>query len=99
MRADGLARPGGGPERGADTATAAAHGRIGAHPPATDADAALLEALGRDGRASHAELAQVTGWSPATVARRLTGLQAAGALFFDVDLNDTLLGATAQALL
>ncbi|MET8956887.1 AsnC family transcriptional regulator [Streptomyces sp. NPDC004533] len=67
--------------------------------PLTDADLPLLEALGRDGRASQAELAAATGWSPATVARRLAELQASGALYFDVDLDDTVLGATAQALL
>ncbi|WP_369249278.1 Lrp/AsnC family transcriptional regulator [Streptomyces sp. R41] len=67
--------------------------------PLTDADHALLTALAHDGRASHADLASATGWSPATVARRLADLQSSGALFFDVDMNDTLLGATAQALL
>jgi len=64
-----------------------------------DTDRTLLAALQHDGRASHAELAGATGWSPATVARRLAELQASGALFFDVDMDDTLLGATAQALL
>ncbi|MCQ4046160.1 Lrp/AsnC family transcriptional regulator [Streptantibioticus rubrisoli] len=67
--------------------------------PLTESDGPLLAALHRDGRASHAELAAATGWSPATVARRLTDLQASGAIFFDVEFNDTLLGASTQALL
>jgi DNA-binding Lrp family transcriptional regulator len=67
--------------------------------PLGEADRPLLEALGRDGRASHAELATATGWSLATVARRVAELQTTGALYFDVDLNDTRLGTTAQAML
>ncbi|MGW7008101.1 Lrp/AsnC family transcriptional regulator [Streptomyces sp. NPDC054933] len=67
--------------------------------PLTASDDALLAALQRDGRASHAELADATGWSPATVARRLDDLQASGAIFFDVEFNDALLGAATQALL
>ncbi|MFI0716356.1 Lrp/AsnC family transcriptional regulator [Streptomyces inhibens] len=65
----------------------------------TDADHALLTALQRDGRAGHAELAAATGWSPATVARRLTALQAGGVIFFDVEVDDARFGATTQALL
>ncbi|WP_030415944.1 Lrp/AsnC family transcriptional regulator [Streptomyces sp. NRRL S-1448] len=65
----------------------------------TDDDRALLSALQRDGRAGQAELAAATGWSPATVARRLAALRASGALFFDVECDDTLFGATTQALL
>ncbi|WP_250563643.1 Lrp/AsnC family transcriptional regulator [Sphaerisporangium fuscum] len=70
-----------------------------AEPVITQADAALLAALQRDGRAGYAELAAATGWSPATVARRLADLRAGGALFFDLELDDTLLGVTTQALL
>ncbi|GAB7032035.1 Lrp/AsnC family transcriptional regulator [Streptomyces sp. NPDC021749] len=65
----------------------------------TDDDQALLSALQRNGRAGQAELAAATGWSPATVARRLTALRAGGALFFDVECDDALFGATTQALL
>lgn len=64
---------------------------------ATDRD--LLTALGRDGRASLTDLAAATGWSPATVARRLAALQSTGELFFDVEINPALLGATTEALL
>jgi DNA-binding Lrp family transcriptional regulator len=55
----------------------------------------LLAELGRDGRASHTELAEVTGWSPSTVARRIDPLRTTAALFFD----DALLGVTTAALL
>ncbi|MFC4913786.1 Lrp/AsnC family transcriptional regulator [Actinomadura gamaensis] len=65
----------------------------------TEDDAGLLTALHRDGRATLAELAAATGWSPATVARRLTDLRASGALFFDVEFDDARLGVTTQALL
>ncbi len=62
-------------------------------------DRALLTALSRDGRAGLAELAAATGWSQATVTRRLAELRATGSLFFDVEFDDTLLGATTRALL
>lgn len=65
----------------------------------TDSDGDLLAALQREGRAGQSELAAATGWSPATVARRLSVLQAGGALFFDVECDDALFGATTQALL
>ncbi|MGI5129034.1 Lrp/AsnC family transcriptional regulator [Pseudonocardia sp. CA-107938] len=59
----------------------------------------LRVVLGRDGRTSLADLAALTGWSPATVARRLVELRAAGELFLDVDLDDTVLGVGTRALL
>ncbi|MGW0885442.1 Lrp/AsnC family transcriptional regulator [Streptomyces sp. NPDC002671] len=65
----------------------------------TPADGDLLAALQRDGRASLTDLAAATGWSAATIARRLADLRAGGALFFDVELDNTLLGVTTQAML
>jgi DNA-binding Lrp family transcriptional regulator len=62
-------------------------------------DAELLAALERDGRAGQGELARVTGWSPATVARRLAELRAGGALFFDVEVDAGLFGVNTRALL
>ncbi|WP_031172146.1 Lrp/AsnC family transcriptional regulator [Streptomyces durhamensis] len=62
-------------------------------------DGALLTALERDGRAGQGELARATGWSPATVARRLAELRAAGALFFDVEVDAGLFGVRTRALL
>ncbi|MEV5838430.1 AsnC family transcriptional regulator [Nocardia sp. NPDC052112] len=64
-----------------------------------DSDAALLNALQQDGRATSAQLATATGWSQATVSRRLAELRAAQAIFFDVELDDARFGATTQALL
>lgn len=63
------------------------------------ADDRLMAVLARDGRASYADLAAATGWSAATVARRIEALRSSGALFFDVDLNDALLGISAKAML
>ncbi|OIJ65788.1 Lrp/AsnC family transcriptional regulator [Streptomyces mangrovisoli] len=77
----------------ADTAYVPVPRRLG------DGDADLLVALQKDGRASHAELARATGWSPVTVARRLADLQAGGALFFDVEVDTGLFGAHTRALL
>jgi DNA-binding Lrp family transcriptional regulator len=67
--------------------------------PLTGDDDALMAALQRDGRASLAELATATGWSAATVARRLADLQAGGTMFFDLEIDPAPLGATTQALL
>ncbi|MFF4695645.1 Lrp/AsnC family transcriptional regulator [Streptomyces chattanoogensis] len=92
-------RPPGGSD-GSDGSRAPSAGRTpspGKDLAPTDRD--LLRVLAQDGRAGQAELAAATGWSPATVARRLADLQASGALFFDVEVDDTLFGATTQALL
>ncbi|MCK2214091.1 Lrp/AsnC family transcriptional regulator [Actinomadura sp. ATCC 31491] len=62
-------------------------------------DDALLQALSRDGRAAHADLAAATGWSESTVRRRMEHLCAAGALFFDMDVLPTLLGYQVEAQL
>ena len=67
--------------------------------PLTGEDDALMAVLQRDGRASLAELATVTGWSAATVARRLADLQAGGTVFFELEVEPAPLGATTQALL
>jgi DNA-binding Lrp family transcriptional regulator len=64
----------------------------------TGTDERLIAALRIDGRATYAELGTVTGLSPVTVRRRIGELRAAGALFFDVDLDSAALGATTQAL-
>jgi DNA-binding Lrp family transcriptional regulator len=88
-RHEAAAEEGGGAARGA-----------GPRPyPLTAADHDLLAALRQDGRASHADLAGATGLSPATVARRMADLEAAGVLFYDVEVDAALLGAPTQALL
>ncbi|QIY60892.1 Lrp/AsnC family transcriptional regulator [Streptomyces sp. RPA4-2] len=65
----------------------------------TDADRLLLTALRDDARLSYAELAATTGSTASTVARRLTTLRARDALFFDVDIEPSVLGVTVSALL
>ncbi|MDQ0753260.1 hypothetical protein QF034_007491 [Streptomyces africanus] len=45
------------------------------------------------------DLVAATGWSAAAVARPLADLRGGGALFFDVELDNTLLGVTTQATL
>lgn len=74
-------------------------GTTGAGHALTDTDNDLLAALALDGRASQTDLAAATGWSPATVARRLADLQASGAIFFDVEIGPAFFGATTEALL
>ncbi|QMU69731.1 Lrp/AsnC family transcriptional regulator [Streptacidiphilus sp. P02-A3a] len=62
-------------------------------------DRALLAGLARDGRATHAALAEATGWHEATVRRRIAHLRASGALYFDIDVDDRLLGYASPSLL
>ncbi|GAA0323515.1 Lrp/AsnC family transcriptional regulator [Actinoallomurus spadix] len=64
-----------------------------------ETDHALLAALAVDGRAGHAELASVTGWSASTVRRRMDQLRRAGVLFYDVDLPTALFGHPVEARL
>jgi DNA-binding Lrp family transcriptional regulator len=64
-----------------------------------DADHALLDTLARDGRAGHAELAAVTGWSESTVKRRMDHLRRTGLLYYDVDTPSQALGYHAEARL
>jgi DNA-binding Lrp family transcriptional regulator len=72
----------------------------GASPnPADPEDEPLLAALAADGRLSYAELAGVTGWSESRVARRVEALRAAGALYFDLEIANELLGHPVNALL
>ncbi|GAA3204999.1 Lrp/AsnC family transcriptional regulator [Nonomuraea helvata] len=65
----------------------------------TAADHGLIDALRHDGRAGYAELAAATGWSQATVARRLADLRARELVFFDVEVHVAAYGVTTQALL
>ncbi|MEU4671212.1 AsnC family transcriptional regulator [Amycolatopsis sp. NPDC023774] len=62
-------------------------------------DDALFAALAHDGRASLATLAAASGRSETTVRRRLEHLRATGALYFDVEVDAALLGASLSALL
>ncbi|WP_432989025.1 Lrp/AsnC family transcriptional regulator [Dactylosporangium sp. CA-233914] len=65
----------------------------------TDEDRPLLAALNRDGRLGYPQLASATGMSESTVRRRLEHLRATGAIFFDVEMDPSLLGYTARFLL
>ena len=67
--------------------------------PPTDEDAPLLTALAEDGRTTHTQLAAVTGWSKARVARRLTALEESGVLSYDVDSVPERLGYHLDATL
>jgi DNA-binding Lrp family transcriptional regulator len=64
-----------------------------------DSDHPLLAALAADGRASHTDLAQATGWSASTVARRIATLRASGALYFDLELDDAVYGVRVITML
>ncbi|MFB7722873.1 Lrp/AsnC family transcriptional regulator [Nocardia sp. NPDC056100] len=73
--------------------------RTAARRPVTAEEESLLAALRSDGRAGLARLADTTGWSQSTVARRISELRADGALYFDVEVDDRGLGVTTRALL
>jgi DNA-binding Lrp family transcriptional regulator len=62
-------------------------------------DEPLLHELARDGRASHAALAEATHWHESTVRRRLEELRRSGLLYFEVDIDNRVLGLNAHALL
>jgi DNA-binding Lrp family transcriptional regulator len=65
----------------------------------SEADRALLAALGVDGRMSHADLAAATGWSESTVRRRMEQLTGSGEVFFHLELNLPVFGFNAEAWL
>lgn len=62
-------------------------------------DAALLDLLAADGRATHRSLALATGWSESRVARRLGELFGAGVIDVDVDVDAAALGYRTSAYL
>jgi DNA-binding Lrp family transcriptional regulator len=59
----------------------------------------MIAVLRRDARAGYAELASACGQTAATAARHLARLRASGAIFFDVDIDDSHLGIGTRALL
>jgi DNA-binding Lrp family transcriptional regulator len=67
--------------------------------PLQPVDRALLDVLGRDARASLAELARATGWSESAVRRRLDWLRRSGTLFFEVNVAPAQLGLRTEARL
>jgi DNA-binding Lrp family transcriptional regulator len=62
-------------------------------------DDPLIAELARDGRASVAALAAATHWHESTVRRRIDELQQAGVLYFDVDVDEALLGVGVNVML
>ena len=62
-------------------------------------DDPLLAELTRDGRTPVADLAAATHWHESTVRRRLDELRKAGLLYFDVDLDESVVGINANVML
>jgi DNA-binding Lrp family transcriptional regulator len=62
-------------------------------------DDPLLAELTRDGRTPVADLAAVTHWHESTVRRRIEELRKAGLLYFDIDLDESVLGINANVML
>jgi DNA-binding Lrp family transcriptional regulator len=62
-------------------------------------DDLLIAELAVDGRASVADLAAATHWHESTVRRRIDELRQAGLLYFDLDIDDTVLGVNATVML
>lgn len=62
-------------------------------------DDALLAELARDGRMSYSDLATAIGWHESTVRRRLAELEGAGLLYFDLDIDEAVYGASVSAML
>ncbi|RPE45737.1 DNA-binding Lrp family transcriptional regulator [Streptomyces sp. Ag109_O5-1] len=71
----------------------------GPPPQPLDEDAPLFDALAQDGRTTHTRLAELTGWSPARVARRLESLESSGTLEYEVELLPERLGHPLNATL
>ncbi len=62
-------------------------------------DEPLLDELARDGRASIAALAAAIHWHESTVRRRIDELCRSGVLYFEVDIDNRVLGLNAHAML
>jgi DNA-binding Lrp family transcriptional regulator len=59
----------------------------------------LLAELARDGRASHAAIAAAIHWHESTVRRRIDELRQSGLLYFEVDLDNQVLGINVDVML
>ncbi len=68
-------------------------------PPLGPEDEPLLNELARDGRASTAALAAAIHWHESTVRRRIDELRRCGLLYFEVDIDNRVLGLNEHALL
>ncbi len=63
------------------------------------ADDPLLAELAQDGRTPVADLAAAIHWHESTVRRRIEELRRAGLLYFDLDIDDSVLGISATVML
>jgi DNA-binding Lrp family transcriptional regulator len=68
-------------------------------PSAPREDEPLLKELARDGRASCAAIAAAIHWHESTVRRRIDELSQSGLLYFEVDIDNRVLGLNAHAVL
>ena len=62
-------------------------------------DDRLIAELAVDGRTAVADLAAATHWHESTVRRRIDELRQAGLLYFDLDIDETVLGVNAVVML
>jgi DNA-binding Lrp family transcriptional regulator len=62
-------------------------------------DDPLLAELTRDGRTPVADLAAATHWHESTVRRRIEELRKTGLLYFDIDIDESVLGINANVML
>jgi DNA-binding Lrp family transcriptional regulator len=77
-----------------------AHGGAARPPvPPGPEDEPLLKELARDGRASTAALAAAIHWHESTVRRRIDELRRSGLLYFELDIDNRVLGLNEHALL
>jgi DNA-binding Lrp family transcriptional regulator len=67
--------------------------------PLDQEDEPLLAELARDGRASNAALAAAIHWHESTVRRRIDEFRRAGLLYFEVDIDNRVLGMNVHAML
>jgi DNA-binding Lrp family transcriptional regulator len=67
--------------------------------PLTEGDERLLAELAQDGRCPVSRLAEVTGWTPARVNRRMDELVRSGLLYFDAEVALKAIGFRSRAFL
>jgi DNA-binding Lrp family transcriptional regulator len=91
--------PGDAPHGGATRPPVPPRAPVGGRVTLLPGDEPLLEELARDGRASNAALAAAIHWHESTVRRRIDELCRSGLLYFEVDIDNRVLGMNAHAML
>ena len=91
--------PGDPPHGGATRPPVPPRAPVGGRVTLLPGDEPLLEELARDGRASNAALAAAIHWHESTVRRRIDELCRSGLLYFEVDIDNQVLGMNAHAML